>query len=256
MILLHRITPFLIGIVTALGFVAILKLGMQPVVVMAVTALLVGALYVRLVGFAPRTFQFWMLTGTPFLFLLSSFGLLLFLERSLAQAVLAVVVSLFVFFFAEHVFSYIHVPVNYEAYAIEHLSLVINVASVFFVSVAAFGTRVFLTSYAPLWLLSVLFFVVSLFVIFGTLWASKVDVKQARVYAGCGALLVTEIFTAVTFLPTGFYTNAALIALTAYLFVGLTRAHFVESLSRTTVRRYALTAGLMLVAILGTAHWT
>lgn len=256
MILLHRITPFLIGIVTALGFVAMLALRMHPISVMVVVFLLVAALYARLVGFAPRTFQFWMLFGTPLLFLLASDGLMLFLERPIAQIGLAAIVSLFVFFFAEHVFSYVHVPVNYEAYAIEHLSLVMNVASVFFVSVAAFGTRVFLTLYAPLWALTLVFFAVSLFIVFGTLWASKVDVRRARVYAVCGALLVTEIFVTVTYLPTGFYTNAALMALTAYLFLGMTRAHLVDRLSSRAARRYVVTGTLLLMVILGTSQWT
>jgi hypothetical protein len=223
---------------------------------MAATLAAAGLLYARLVGFAPRSFQFWMLFGTPLLFLLTSFGLLLFLESPVAQFSLAVIVSSFVFFFAEHVFSYVHVPINYETYAIEHLSLVMNVASVFFVSVAAFGTRVFLPERAPLWFLAALFFGVSLFVVFGTLWASKVDVGRARLYAFCGALLVTEVFAAVTYLPTGFYTNAALIALAAYLFLGLTRAHFIEKLSPKIIRRYAVTAVIIAASVLGTSQWT
>jgi len=256
MILIHRVTPFLIGLTSALGFATIFVHRWNPLALMFVTVLAVAALFARLVGFFPKTFQFWMLLGTPVLFLVSSFGLLLFMENFTAQIALAAVVSAFLLFFAEHVFSYVHLPANYETYAIEHLSLVLNVASVFFVSVVAFGTRVFLTAYAPLWMLSVLFFVVSLFVIFGTLWASKVDPEKARLYAVCGALLVTEIFLTVTYLPTGFYTNAALIALTAYLFLGLTRARFVESLSRSTVRRYVMTGVVLLVTILGTARWT
>jgi hypothetical protein len=256
MILLHRVTPFLIGLIAALGFALLLVLKVNPLPVMLATLAVVAALYIRLVGFAPKSFQFWMLCGTPVLFLASSFGLLLFLEQPGAQAALAVFVSLFLFFFGEHVFSYVHVPVNYEAYAIEHISLVMNVSSVFFVSVAAFGMRVFLTSLAPLWLLSMLFFAVTIYVIFGTLWASKVEVKPALLYAACGALIVTELFMAVAYLPTGFYTNAAVIALAAYLFLGLTRAHFVESLSRSLARRYIITSAVMMTAILGTAQWT
>ena len=256
MIIIHRVTPFFIGLASALGFATVLVFRWNPLAVMAVTIVAVGLLFARLVGFLPKTFQFWMLVGTPVLFLVSSFGLLLFLENATAAVSLAVFVSLFAFFFAEHVFSYVHLPAQYETYAIEHLSLVLNVASVFFVSVVAFGTRIFLTAYAPLWLLSALFFAVSLFVIFGTLWASKVDLAKARLYALCGALLVTEIFLTVTYLPTGFYTNAALIALTAYLFLGLTRARFVESLSKSTARRYAITGAILLLVILGSARWT
>lgn len=256
MIIIHRITPFFIGLASALGFATLLTLQTNPLALMLIAVLAVGGLFVRLIGFAPKTFEFWMLLGTPLLFLVSSFGLLLFLENQTAAAALGAFVSLFVFFFAEHVFSYVHLPANYETYAIEHLSLVLNVASVFFVSVVAFGTRIFLTAYAPLWLLSALFFVVSLFVIFGTLWASKVSPSKARLYAVCGALLVTEIFLTVTFLPTGFYTNAAILSLIAYLFLGLTRARFVESLSKSTVQRYVGTGVVLLLVILGTAQWT
>lgn len=256
MILLHRITPFLIGIATAIGFVALLAFSVHPLAVMGAVLVVVAVLYVRLVGVAPRSFQFWMLFGTPLLFLLASFGLMLFLERPLAQVMLAAFVTLLLSLFAEHVFSYLHAPVNYETYAIENTSLVMNVASVFFVSVAAFGTRVFLATFAPLWFLTALFFAVSLFVIFGTLWASKVDVQKARLYALCGALLVAELFVTVAYLPTGYYTNAALIALMAYLFLGLTRAHFIEKLSPKIIRRYAVTAALILVSVLGTSKWT
>ncbi len=255
MILLHRITPFFIGLSAALGFASMLVLYTQPLLTMLLTIIVVGLLLTRLVGFAPRQFQYWMLFGTPMLFLISSDGLMLFLERSFAQIVLAVTVSLFLFFFSEHVFSYVHAPVNYEAYAIEHLSLVLNVASVFFVSVTAFGTRIFLPTYAPIPALTILFFLIALFVMYGTLWASKVDLRQARLFAFCGALLVTELFLTVTYLPTGFYTNAALIALTVYLFVGLTRAHFVEKLSPSLIRRYAVSAVLLLGCIVGTAKW-
>jgi hypothetical protein len=256
MILLHRITTFAIGASAALGFAALLVLRLPPLLVMAVTFVVVAALFVRLVGFAPKSFQFWMLCGTPLLFLLTSFALMLFLERSFAQAALGAVVTLLTFAFAEHVFSYVHIPVNYETYAIENLSLVLNVASVFFASVAAFGTRVFLAELAPLWLLAPAFFCITLFVTFGTLWASKVDARGTRTFALCGALLVTEIFLAVTYLPTGFYTNAAFIALVAYLFLGLTRARFVEKLSRPVVRRYVVTGVVLLTFILGTSQWT
>lgn len=256
MILIHRVTPFFIGLATVSGFVAMLSFRLHPVAVMVATVAAVALLYARLVGFAPRMFQFWMLVGTPLLFLVSSFGLLLFLERASAQIALAVVVSAFIFFFAEHVFSFVHVPANYETYAIEHLSLVMNVASVFFVSVTAFGMRVFLDAFAPLWLLSLLFFGVILFGVFGTLWASKADVSRARLYALAGSFVVTELFAATTFLPTGYYTSAALIALFAYLFLGLTRAHFIERLSPKVVRRYAATSAVILLAVLGTSEWT
>lgn len=253
MILLHRITPFFIGLTIALGFVAVATLGVHPAVGLSVPFVLVAILLARLVGGSVRHFSFWYFVGTPLLFLGSSFGLLFFLEYPTERAGLAVITSLMVFFFAEQLFSYVHTPANYQAYAIEHLSLAMNVITLFFLSAVGFGLRLFLQ--LPLYLLAPVFLVVAAFAIYGTLWVSKVEHKQALPYALAGAILTTELFSVIMFLPTGFYTNAAMLALFVYLFLGLTRARFMDQLTRPTVQRYLVIGGGLFAAIVGTARW-
>ncbi len=259
MILLQRIVPFFTGLAAAAGF-GLLMLSspglpplIHPAIPVSASVLAVGLLIGRLSGWQVRSFQFWNLVGVPLTFIASGFGLFLFLEQPVERLTLGIVVSLFVFFFAEHVFTYMYLPAAYPAYAIEHLSLVLNVLSIFFAGAAGFGTRLFLQ--APLYVLAPGFFLLALFIVYGTLWVSKVESRAAFPYAFAGALLMTELFSVVSFLPTGLYTDAAVLTLCLYLFLGVTRAHFLDKLSRTVVRRYLFTGAALVAAVFGTAQW-
>ena len=253
MILLHRATPLVIALSIAAGFFAVTSLGVHPITGLSAMTVVVFLLLSRLVGFHPRTFQYWYFIGTPVLFLSSACGLYLFLEYPAERTALVLVCALLVFFFCEHLFQYVHIPANYQAYAIEHLSLVLNVLTVFFLGAFGFGLRMFLQ--LSLLQLSLGFFLASAFVVYGTLWVSKVDHGKAWPYALAGAVLTTELFSVITFLPTGFYTNAAVLALFFYLFLGFTRAHFVDQLTPAVSRRYLMIGSLLFAAIVGTAQW-
>jgi len=253
MILIHRATPLVIALCIAAGFFAVTRLSVNPIVGLGVTSAIVFALLSRLVGLRPRTFQYWYFVGTPVLFLLSACGLYLFLEYPAERVALVLVCALLVFFFGEHLFHYVHIPASYQAYAIEHLSLVLNVLTVFFLGAFGFGLRMFLQ--LPLLALAAGFFLAIAFVVYGTLWVSKVEHRNAWPYALAGAVLTTELFSVITFLPTGFYTNAAVLALFFYLFLGFTRAHFVDQLTPSVSRRYLLIGSFLFATIVGTARW-
>jgi len=252
MILLHRITPFFVALAAGLGFVAMLTLA-RPLVSAVLALAVVAVLLSRLLSWQVKSLRFWNLFGTPFLFLASSYGFLLLLETQAYQVAIAVLSSLLVFFFLEHVFHYTHLPANYQPYSIEHLSSVLHLITIFFVSALGFASSILLQS--PLLLLSGIFFVISVLVLYGTLWTSKVEHGRALPYALAGSVLTTEIFSVITFLPTGMYTNAAILVTFLYLFIGLTRAHFLDSLTRPVLRRYVAIGSVLMAAIAGTAQW-
>jgi hypothetical protein len=254
MILLHRVTPFVIALACAAGFFAVIRLGVNPLVGIAGTLMLASLLFARLCEWRVRTFQFWFLVGTPLMFLVSSFGFLLLLEVSWQRVLLACVTVVLVGVFAELVFAYVHAPAHYQAYTIEHLSLALYVLAMYFLSALFFGTRMLLE--LPLAGLCAFFALGVMFMVYGTLWVSKMAPRPAIAYALAGTVLATELFAVITYLPTGYYTDAALLALYLYLFLGLTRAQLAEKLSRPVVRRYAVTGAVLLVIIVGTAHWT
>lgn len=252
MILLHRITPLVTALVAAFGFVAMMSLP-YPLISAGITLLLVSMLLSRLLKWNATHMGFWTMFGTPFVFLVSAYGFLLLLEIEYQQIALAVIVCSLLFFFVEHVFYYTHLSTRYQMHSLEHMSSVLHLLSIFFIGALGFGARMLLQT--PLWALMLSFFVLSGLVLYGTLWVSKVDHARALPYALAGAVLTTEIFTVITFLPTGIYTNAALLVIFLYLFLGLTRAHFLERLSRSVVRRYVGIGSLLFALILGTAQW-
>ena len=253
MILLHSISSFGVSLVCVLSFAALLFGWMHPMLLVVLSACVCSLLLGRLLCWQVATFQFWHLLGTPLLFLLSSFGLFFLLESTSSKIGLAVLVTLLLLLFVEHVFSFIHLPVKYQPFTLEYLSQVLHVLTVFFLATLGFGMRLFLQ--APLWLLSLAFFLVLSFIMFGTLWAGKVDPVKARPYALAAAVLITELFAAISFLPTGFYTNAAFLALAVYVLLGLSRADALHKLSQEVLRRY-LTLFVILTAIIAlTSQW-
>jgi len=253
MILLHRLSSFGIACVAAVGFLLLLFSGLHPYLTIACTALLALLILGRLLSWQIRTFQFWHLLGTPLLLLLSSFGPFFLLESLISKVILSVLVIALLFLFVEHVFSFVHLPVAYQPFTLEYLSGLLHILSVFFLSVLGFGLSLFLQ--APLWMLSLIFFFILFFIVYGTLWVGKVDPQRAKPYAFAGAVLTTELFASLSFLPTGFYSNAAFLALGVYVFLGLSRAHALHKLSKEVLRRYLIVFMMLTVLIILTSQW-
>src|SRR3989338_1160224 len=149
MILIHRLTPFLIALVCAAGFACALLFGFYPIASLALSLLLIFLLLARLVAWQVRSFQFWSFVGTPFLLLASADAALLFFDAGPERLILAAGMTLLVFLFSENLFAYTHLPAAYQPFAIEHLSLGMNVLSVFFSAVAGFASRLFLQTSMP-----------------------------------------------------------------------------------------------------------
>jgi hypothetical protein len=253
MILIHRITSFAVALIVLLTYAGILYTNLHPVFVACIGMLALILGLGRLLGWQVRTFQFWHLLGTPILFIASSFGVLFFLESLGLQIILGVGAAIMLALFTEHIFTYAHVPALYQPFSIEHLSHLMNILTVFFVASFGFGLRMFLQT--PLWLLGIVFILIAIFVIYGTLWAGKVETTRARPYAIAGGVLTAQLFIALTYLPTGFYTNAAFMALTFYVFLGLTQANAHSRLSKQLFKRYISIFIILTLAIALTSQW-
>lgn len=252
MILLHRISSFAVLAFAVLGFVLLLT-WTHSFVSMLLSVVAVTLVLARLLGWQIRTFQFWHLLGTPLLFLLASYGPFLLLESLTAKIGLSILVAALLFLFVEHVFAFVHLPIAYQPFTLEYLTQLLHILSVFFLSVLGFGLSLFL--HTPLWLLSIAFFLILFFIVYGTLWAGKVDPVRARPYALAGALLTTQLFAVLSFLPSGFYTNAAFLALGVYIFLGLSRAQALHKLSKEVLRRYLVLFVLLSLVIVVTSQW-
>lgn len=253
MLILHRITPLLIGVTIGLGVAALLAVSMNPLPIIGATLAITFLLLARLNKWQVTKAPFWMLIGIPFLLTASSFTFMLFLESQSETVALGLLTALLVFFFCEHLFTYVHLPAAYQTYAIEYLALMLNIVSVFVLASSAYAFRLFL--HTPLYILLSGFFIVALFVFVSTLWVSKIEKEQVRAFSVCGAVILTELFAVMSFLPTGFLTNAAILTVFLYTFLGISRAHVAKKLSRRVLVRYLATTSVLIAVVFGTAQW-
>jgi hypothetical protein len=116
-----------------------------------------------------------------------------------------------------------------------------------------YGFRLFLA--LPLWLLVPAAFALTGFLVASTLWVCKIERAKLLPYAFGGALILTELFLALTYLPTGFFTNGALLAVFFYAYLGISRAHVLQKLSPLVAKRYVGASLGLAVIILSTAKW-
>jgi len=255
MLIFLRLIPFLLGGVTG-GVLYFLNSepSRAPLMLFGLVALVIWGVG-KISGFGKSLEGWWHVGVTLVLFLVSVVSFMFFLDlKSLVVLhLLAVATGLFVFFFTEHLFRFVHLPSTYQPYALEYTSLVLHIASMFFLSTAFYGLQTFLQ--IPIWFLSVLFLVFSGLLVYETLWVSKIRDSKALRVAVIGSLILTEMFIVFSMLPTSFYVNAAATALVFYMFLGMMRAELLQRLSKEVIRRYVILGFILLLILFVTARW-
>jgi len=252
-ILLHRFTPFAIVFASALLFFTLIfsPFTLWPIILLC--TFLIPLLFARLLLFEFKRPAFWVFLGTPCLLLASSLMFFLLLESNTAKWALAVMVVAALFLYAENVFAFYHLPSTYQAYSLEYLTLMMYMGGAFFFTSSAYMAQLFLE--LPLWAPAVAVFVSVLFATTAVFWVSKIGFETGIPYAVTGAIVLTELYVVLAFLPTSFITNAAAFTICLSTYFGLTRAHVLEKLSTTVTRRYLAFGAVLLILIFGTATW-
>lgn len=253
MILFHRFTPFVILALAGIGFAMLIVNPFGLWVPAVLCFLAIPFLFGRLLLWEFRRPAFWIFLGTPCFLLIAALMFFLLLESETGSWILATVVTLLLGLYAENVFAFYHLPSNYQAYALEFLSLVCYVLSSFFFTGSAYMGQMFLE--LPFWIPALVVFFIVLGATSAVFWVSKIGFETGLLFAVPGSLIMTEVYIALALLPTSFVTNAAAFAVLWYLYLGVARAHVLEDLERGVLRRYAITGALLLLVIFGTARW-
>lgn len=253
MILLHRLTPFAIALLSGAGFVMLIlapfSWGISALVCFALTLVL----FARLLVWDVKRTGFWVFLGMPLFLLLSSLAFFLLLESAGAKWFLAGAVTVGLGLFAENLFAFYHLPRAYQAYSLEYLSLMLAVCGLFFTTSATYLAQLFLE--APVWVMSALVAFITFSVFVAVFWVSKVSWEAGRLYAGVGALVLTEVYIACSWLPTGYTTNAAIFAVIVGWYLGIMRAHAFQKMHYRLLLRHSLFAVALLFLLFLTTPW-
>lgn len=253
MILITRTVPFLIGVLTA---VLLYGLSLWPSAIpflTLLTAFLVALGIGRLAGFGKDLEGWWHVAMTPVAFVIATALFLLFIEVDILLMVIPVLAGLFLFFFSEHLFRFVHLPGLYQPYALEHTSLVLHAATMYFLATTFFGLQIFLQ--APVWLLAIAFVFVSGALVYETLWVSKIRDTFALRAAGVLGLVLGEVFLVFALQPISFFVSGAALAIIFYVLLGMVRASSLQKLSDTVLKRYLVTGAALLFIVLVSAQW-
>ncbi|MFH2136598.1 MAG: hypothetical protein ABII19_03150 [Patescibacteria group bacterium] len=195
----------------------------------------------------------WLYLLTPLAFLTSGVMFLTLLERAWAFHLLAFALATFCGVFLENIFVYIYQHAKYQANSLENISNYLNLAAMFLFNASLFGFSVFLN--VALWKLSLISFVFTFILTFQTIWINKINLRAAPLQISTLCLVLFELFWAVSFLPTAFYVNGLIIAISFYLMNNLMRLHLLGSLNKKIVRRYFVICGAIIFLVLITAQW-
>jgi hypothetical protein len=252
-ILFYRLTPFVLALAAAVMYVTLIFAPFTLWPVALISFLLIPLLLARLLLFEWSRPAFWVFLGTPCLLLVSSLMFFVLLESDSGKWALAAIVTLTLAIYTENLFAFYHLPSTYQAYSLEYLTLVIYVASAFFFTSSAYMAELFLE--LPLFVPAIAVFVAVLFATMGVFWVSKIGFETGIPFAVTGAILMTELYISLSFLPTSFVTNAAVFAVCLSTYFGLVRAQVLEKLSVSVVRRYVGLGLLLIFIILSTATW-
>lgn len=252
MLLLHRLTPLFVGIVLAAGQGAFLLWPSHAVWIAVATVLLVLLGCWRLVrpAFDPAL---WALTTLPAALAIATFAFAFFFETDLSKLAAFGVTLVLVGLFTEYVFQYIHLPLRYEPHSLGHVSALVSTMIFFEAAVVLYGLRLFL--HLPLFALIVCAAAVTFLLLEVVFLLHQTDRADRRRLVGIGTLLATELFVAIAALPTGWYTNAALLTVFWYAYLGLTRAELLRGASASLKRTYIWWSIGLAVVILATARW-
>lgn len=253
MILFKRTLPILTGCLTFLGLFLISWWQVHIWILLALTVLVVVLGLGMLAGWGADLERWGIIAITPVLFVVAAVAFMLFVQETWLLVVISAVTALFIALFLEHVFRFIFAPGLYQPYALEHTSIVLHIASVYFFTTMFYGLNTFL--HVPIWLLALIFFVLAMAYVYETLWVSKIPSATCAHMALLGGWLLVQLFVAISFLPTSFFVNAALISVVFYVFLGVVRARLLQRLSDEVTRRYAFSGAALFALILVTAQW-
>lgn len=253
MLLFRRLTPFISTLLIGAAYEALclhpekvywLWAGLLALVLAAQLSLLKKAHLVE-------TF---ILGISQILFLSGTYFLIFFVEGSVIRQFLIALALIINLFYITNIYYYHFQTEKYQVNALQNISSFLNLISIFTISSVGFSLILYLGW--PSWLISLGVALASAGLCFQTYWVNKIIGQSAILFAGITGLIGGEVFWAVTFLPTSFLVNGAVVTVINYSVVNLARYYLMDKLQARVIWRYLIISVIVLSLTLATARWT
>lgn len=197
---------------------------------------------------------FFNLLLSPLLFAFASLCFSLLLVNDFLYYGIAALTAFVLYVIVKQYQLYFRFPFKYQPYTLESISLYSAVGSAYFLCTSAFGLVIF-TRFSweimivalglSVWLLTYQFF-----------WVNKFDTQKNILFASTIALIMVQLFFALSYLPTGYFVNGFVLSVCYYAFLGFSKNYLQNTLTKNRIWLYLIVIIAALAAILLTAQWS
>jgi len=250
---INRIIPWIAALILFLILEKLLQAPKQVYWLTLVSFLVIILGVWQLINRRIKDEKFWYLIITPLFLFAGGLFFLSFLEGRFFKQFFVVVLSVLIWVFLKVVFLKFHFRARYQAYSLENISTHFNLIAVFLIASSFFNLTIFLG--VPAWLLVIIFATINVLLIYQLVRLSDVTLSIGWPYVVVITLIATEIFWAVSFLPTSVYINGLIVTIVYYLVTGLARNRLLGVWQKQVIKRYLLISLISLAAILLSAKW-
>lgn len=191
----------------------------------------------------------------PILFLGSLVGFFVFIPGDLFRHIFAVVGSLIyallTFYTGNLAAKRITLDSKNKYYSLGEISILVFA---FFSYACIFGFYLFLN--LSTWILMLQTLLISVFIAYFHFHYNKIKLSQNFIFYSIYALISCEIAWALSFWPTGFISRGMVLFIMFYVFAGLIKHYFHETLDKKIVSEHLVIAFVSLLIVLSTTKWT
>jgi hypothetical protein len=197
--------------------------------------------------------KFWRFLITPAILIVGGLYFYIFLEGKNLQWLSVGVITIMLWSYFEVIVLRFHFRPRYQPHSLENISSHLNLIAIFMTASGLFGQKIFL-GISIWWCLAFIVLTTALLT-YQLVLTSGASLAGGWMYIAVITLIISQLFWAVSFLPTSMYVNALLITIGYYLMSGLVRNWLLEIKEKKVIARYVITAVLATVITLATAKW-
>lgn len=197
--------------------------------------------------------EFWNYIFDPLILIWSAGLLILFFENRYFRHIYSFAIGIYIFLYFENLFYYLISDKEDGKENFLRMTNLINVVSVFLLSAGLYAIRIFMQF--PIWALILTFFFFCGGMFYGTMWTLRQSWRDNLPYIAALAIVAVEVFTAVAFLPIGFYVGGAILSIVYYMTSGILINSAMGKESPRIYKRYLFVGFALLALALITARW-
>ena len=251
--LLNRIVPGVVAFTLLLFLQQVVAVPRQVYAIGLISIVVLGLGVWQLAERRLLSEKFWRFMLTPILFFVSSVLFLSFLEHAFLKQLLLLVVVLLIWVYLEVLYLWFHFRPRYQVHSLENISSYLDLLTIFFTASSFLSISVFLG--LSVWYLVPVFAMITGLVTYQLIWTSGAAFRSGLPYVLTIGLVATELFIAVSFLPTTAYVSGLAVGLPYYVMAGVSRNWLMGVREAAVVRRYLIIGMFGLLLVFATAKW-